>query len=502
MAFCKNKFWLENPSDLLCDFAIIPTTKMKLSDQMNSLTRLVILVFFIIISINTKKSFLFLFLSLLFIIILYYIQKRTMENYQIENYEVDFNIQTIETQRQLPFVQYNQPSIVMNLNNKSALENKERVVINPGSDTNYISANGRLSGPANPKTLQHFIVTPPSMAMDYWRANGSVNHSHINTESTFDNYLSGYDVSKKCDKVSETDIIYEKYTMIDDEYDNNIYKKRTNPYSSYNNKITIEEGYNENKVSHSIPSNDYEFPYIKHPIIVKDNEYGWVNTSCGYNQDQLCNYNLPSNLQVGKCEKSVSMKEYNKNLFTQTIQPGIYTRNEIVDPINSNIGISYNQQFRPTTSCVNDNNELTYVEHDPRLFTPYQKEHEIPHGITESDVYDPRFTGYGTSYRSYTEDVTGQTRFYYDDINAVRMPNYISRSNIDFAKYADTYGPLTEMNRNGNVNTDYIREMAQDTFLQASLQQRTELQERLMRKRNSEMWQLRKAPIQTSGQRR
>ena len=116
-------------------------------------------------------------------------------------------------------------------------------------------------------------------------------------------------------------------------------------------------------------------------------------------------------------------------------------------------------------------------------------------GITEADVYDPRFYGYGTSYRSYTDEMTGQPRFYYDDINSIRMPNYVSRSNIDFANYADTYGPLNNSNQYGNSNNSQIRDLAQNSFLNSSLQQRTELQERLMRKRNNEMWQLRKYPI-------
>ena len=32
-------------------------------------------------------------------------------------------------------------------------------------------------------------------------------------------------------------------------------------------------------------------------------------------------------------------------------------------------------------------------------------------GPNESNVYDPRFTGYGTNYRTYIESVTGQPRF-------------------------------------------------------------------------------------------
>ena len=243
---------------------------------------------------------------------------------------------------------------------------------------------------------------------------------------------------------------------------------------------------------------NYEFPYDKNlPNVnlsnqtIRINQYGLVNTERGYNPNQLQS-NLPSNLPVGNCEKEHEFNQYNNNLFTQNIQPDIFTKSEIIEPINSNIGISYTQQFKPTTYSI-DKNGLMFTEHDPLLYNPPQ----LPHNdvrITESDVYDPRFYGYGTSYRSYIEEVTGQPRFYYDDINSIRMPNYISRSNIDFANYADTYGPLNNLNKNGNPNTNQIRDLAQNSFLNSSLQHRTELQERLMRKRNNELWQLRKYP--------
>jgi hypothetical protein len=241
---------------------------------------------------------------------------------------------------------------------------------------------------------------------------------------------------------------------------------------------------------------NYEFPYDKNLLNLSNqtihmNQYGLVNTERGYNPNQL-QYNLPSNLPVGNCEKEHEFNQYNNNLFTQNIQPDIFTKSEIIEPINSNIGISYTQQFKPTTYSI-DKNGLMFTEHDPLLYNPPQSR-KLPMGITESDVYDPRFYGYGTSYRSYIDEVTGQPRFYYDDINSVRMPNYISRSNIDFATYADTYGPLTNLNKNGNPNTHQIRDLAQNSFLNSSLQHRTELQERLMSKRNNEMWQLRKYP--------
>lgn len=241
---------------------------------------------------------------------------------------------------------------------------------------------------------------------------------------------------------------------------------------------------------------NFEYPYEK--TQVRPNESGMVNTMCGYNPEQIKESNLPSNLAAGNCEKDEAMKQYNKNLFTQNLQPDIYTVNEIIEPINSNIGISFTQQFPPKT-CKWDENGLTYTQHDPRVFQPEVMPPKLDMSVTESNVYDPRFTGYGTSYRAYNDEKLGQTRFYYDDINSVRMPNYVVRSNIDFTNYADHYGPLYENTKNGNLYNSNIRALAQDTFLRSSLQQRDDLSERLMRKRNSELWQLRKAPIRTGG---
>jgi hypothetical protein len=82
----------------------------------------------------------------------------------------------------------------------------------------------------------------------------------------------------------------------------------------------------------------------------------------------------------------------------------------------------------------------------------------------------------------------------------VRKPNYIIRSNIDDAKWAHSYGPQTNEQSNGPVPNVYSRALAQNKFLQDSLKQREELQERAMHKFNTEIgWQRRQAPIHTMG---
>ena len=152
-------------------------------------------------------------------------------------------------------------------------------------------------------------------------------------------------------------------------------------------------------------------------------------------------------------------------------------KNLVLDePIQSNIGISYTQQFPQESkprynSCKTSDN------------TP-----------VESNVFDPRFYGYGTSYRSYVEPVTGQPRFMYDDINAVKMPNYVVRSKIDHLQEASKYETLSDFNRYGNPNTRNIRQIAQDAWLTNTNNFIEDLSKSLMRKRNGEMQQLRYMP--------
>ena len=82
----KNKFWMEKPINLFCTMDVVPLDEMSIAEQMNSLTRLVVIVYFILTLVGFKYSLLFLLLSLLFIIILYYIQKNNMEQFRAEYY--------------------------------------------------------------------------------------------------------------------------------------------------------------------------------------------------------------------------------------------------------------------------------------------------------------------------------------------------------------------------------------------------------------------------------
>ena len=404
MKYHKNKFWLENPLNLFSGISLIPKENMKLSQQMNSLSRLVFIIYLILFLFNFKYSLLFLLLSLLFIVIIYYIQ---IKNMQRENYSFCDNTKTSP----------------LFCNDAMSLDNN--VFNNP----NWVSQNQKLAGPPNPKTKINPVITPPPTDLEYWKANNFITHSAINEDNQNDIYNSGYQVSTCCPQM---------------------YNYET---KDFHNCSTL--------------------PYIKE----------------NYTQNDTYNYGIPRYLPYSKC--SEKYPEYNKNLFTQTIQPNVYTYNPINEPINSNIGISFPQQF-PDTNCHTNIDTGQVMFNDSEVIEPNNNNNIA----TEANVYDPRFYGYGTSYRSYIDNNTGQPRFYYDDINAVRMPNYISRNNIDNQPFAEQYGPYQE-----DIDNQNIRARANDAFMNSTIQHRTELQERLMRKTNAEQWQRRYAPISTGGQR-
>ena len=474
----KNKLWLENISNLFCTFSLVPLDNMSLAEQMNALTRLVIVVFLVLLLLGFRLSLLFLLLSLLFIIILYYIQKKNMETFKAEYYTPSQSARYIK--KTDPKTGPQNISLY-DISNSRRFCNEERSLDAEFNNPEWMSLNQRLAGPPNPKTKIQPVVVAPSHDLSYWKSNNLVTHSALNEENHIDVYQSGYHISTSC---APTYDYQENY-------------KGTSRSGGVSQKV----GYPYNQIVEN-----FGFPYMKtspeQGLLVRPNEPGQVNVACGYNPRQLQVAGLPTNYPAGNCPQDPVMKQYNDNLYTQTIQPGVYTRSEIIEPINANIGISFTQQLPPITCKSNIlTGKVEYTEHDPRIFEPAITEPNIATMTvaTEGNVYDPRFSGYGTSYRSYTDDKLGQTRFYYDDVNAIRMPNYITRNNIDNQPFADHYGPIPEGDEHGNKNNANIRALANDAFLNASIQQRTELSERLMRKRNNEMWQLRNAPIRTSG---
>jgi len=506
---CNNKFWLESFKDLFCSSNLAPLPDMSLEEQMNALTRTVFIIFIILLLLDYRYDLLFLFISLIFIIILYYIQKKQMkENYKLPNPKVftDPNYNAVAYA-----LQYSDTPLQV-LPTNSKWRDQEIDLSKDFNDPYYESANQKLAGGPIPRTFVNPIIAPPIADTEYWRPTDFVVPSGINDQKNRELFQSGYAACSEthCTPLAPicatTPISY-----VCNEEEMGCYKVEND--RNYVNVETCNENCHpvpthlrENYISRVVTDNCIDCcgnmpdknckPKIQYTLTSP--QPGDMITPMGYNSHQLELHNIPSNLAVGECEKDNAFNCYNKNLYTSIIQPEVYTRNEIIEPIDSNIGISFTQQFEPVTAQP-DCNGMTFVAHDPRLVSSKpENKYEFVEEPNESNVYDPRFTGYGTGYRTYIEPMTGQPRFYYDDVDAIRKYNYITRNKIDFTDYGTTSGP---MRKKEFTDIKDIRKKAQLTFTNQTINQRTELQERLMRKMNANAWQRKVAPIHTNSMR-
>jgi hypothetical protein len=229
----------------------------------------------------------------------------------------------------------------------------------------------------------------------------------------------------------------------------------------------------------------------------------------------------PQNLLINKTPISmygpgmVNVPERTK--YTQNIQPNIYSFSDTAEPINANMGISYNPDLPPRVVdqvAMYDGSYPLYHRIDPQLIReggiPKGRLEEMPRrtqwsakyntydtidgSINFEDIYDPRFTGYGDEYRSYVDVNLGNVQYYYSDIDAYRDPNFGTRSKVDFIDFIDPMGRVKpEYSRDVGLND--VKSTVQNQYDADSIYFREDLMERLMRKRNQELWQLRAAPL-------
>ena len=402
MSCNPNTTWFQGLSNLFCSKDLLPLSNMTLEQQINAITRSVIIIFVIIMLFDVKCALVFLVVSVIFIIILYYLQRSAMSKKE-EQFE---NTPDPEDNSRNPKYQV-PPKPKINYYYDYENQPKKPLFCDDKVDQyKTISINQKLAGNPNPKTMIAPVVITPSHDENWRATNFSIQNNNNNNEQVQDWFQSGY--------VSINDISPNQETK--ENYTNNRPKKQ-------------------------------------------------------------------------------NMSFHQRNLNIQTIQPGVYYEPEEIEPISSNLGISETRKQRYPYKKT-DNGDVYYNEYNNNArFNPPTLEKQT---IGPEDIYDPRFTGYGTSYRSYYDDFVGQPRFYYDDVDAMRMPNYVVRSKIDHLGFSDQYGP---MNDNYQVNNDEMREMVNQSFLDNSLSFRNDLQEKLMRKRNSEMAYMRQFPKRTSGQR-
>lgn len=463
--------WIDNTDALFAEYSFIPHSKMKLGCRINCITRLLLCIAILLILFkifNTELVIIYFLTALLIIIVIYYKEKEKMERYT-ENFEITYTPPpsqkpTVDCQTNQARINYNckkRDDNTFVLQNKLIRENIKQNDYTPKNNYNLpqynlnfdsVTDNQSLVGCANPKTLVPPIIAPPIACLEDWKNDNSYGISIMNEKKNPYYKESGYDIDESayCKKNYKTPGSYI------------CAQKKNKPASSYNKLNENQPAILPPKPSATPePSGQAE---TKEPFVFPYE----IKSKVTDNTDNLFHKGFKKN--------PMFHKSYTDDLFTETISPGNYKMNTRNEPINSNIGISIAEQLE---------------EPNYEMIEPFED-------VNTSNVYDPRFYGYGTSYRGYVDKNLGQPRFYYDDVNAIRMPNYISRNKIDVMPFGDSYGPD---NDGGNKYHSNITALADKHYLDSSLQFRTEMQDRLMRKINANQWQQRMFPINTNGQR-
>jgi hypothetical protein len=351
-------------------------------------------------------------------------------------------------------------------------------------DNTYKSPNN-IGGPANPKTFIAPIIAPPAFDLDSWKANGFVTHSAINESRNYDTERTGYNyglLPTKCKNCS----------MLPCGCNNNSSMFLQN--SPKNDSTLVENFEHPEETSLSVQMLNYIQDLqnsgvdINNRQLVRRNVQSKFGTARDRDVDQVLQTVL-SNL---KTDDSFYFESKRRDaLLTNTLVPGVYQKTHIPEPIQSNIGISYVQDWGPVE--VEDTQfGIKFTEQDPKNVVTAVNAQERVIGQDMSNIYDPRLTGYGTSYRGYTDDVTGQPRFFYKDVESITQPNFITRHNLDVFPWATTYGPDVPIH-----HLDEYKQLANNSFADSTILFRTEMMERLMRKKNAENWQRRVMPIST-----
>ena len=552
---CEGDVWLRRPGELFCSFDVVPVPSMSAASQINAVTRLAFLLGLVMAPFSWRRALLFFACSVVFATILFWTMIRNNEGYMGQAKKETTVVEMFEpvavkeggtvVEFYIPQCSDSQAACELNTQNPARVP---EVFQRPKYGPDYHSPNQALVGGPAARTAIPPVLVPPIWSPE-WVETPFVLMSGINEETNEDLSASGYTVSKgtleHCgDYCGETaccgrdvarelldaSLVPKRRRELREDFDDVLSEIGTSAGEGV--EAAIEPSYD--RLPPEMLASDVDVaidsPYPARPPLLPPYSYpnpqgegcptklppghrdvsatyyprpmpGGVLTTEGYHPEQIYENNLPSNVSFGECAKEAVFTPYNKELYTIPLEPGLSTRNQIREPISSNIGISFTQQFEPITCEKGCDGGVTYIGHDPHVVPDNlpSREQEIPYErqVHLADIYDPRFTGYGTSYRSYIEPVTGQPRFYYKDVDAHKRMSYVTRSDVDFLPSSLATQALPN-NAYFNKQNDHSRAIANQAFTDNTVFFRTGLQERLMRKANANRAQSRLYPKHTN----
>ncbi len=518
----QEKIWVEKPIDLVKNTDIIPRENMSHAEKFNSITRLILLISMLMFALKYKQSLNFFCLALIIILILYFTTNKEYYN-----------------QMDAP-PKYKYPLIAQNSKSQKKMSVAPRMSI-PIVDKDVWSYPSHI--PSGVNSNNKFDITDQYIDVP--------NREH--RPDTFDPRLATYtnfSLQRWGEVPSQTPVIPSVTSQSNNPYGDSYMDPQQDPNNNYDQSQYSFPGSNPNPQSTPIdqivgPSiegfapirftaednnvtpigNIYQQPRFQQPrqrFQQQNRKFNQVDsnfatipnlTSSDYLPDQ--SLLIPQTISSIYGEDQVSRPERMK-YFTQ-IGPSENFYSDTTTPINANIGISYNPDIPPMildqTITPYGRVEPLFHSIDPQLIrdgglsdvrkaqlprrTSWSAKHsgfEAQDGtVNFEDIYDPRFNGYGDPYRSYQETNSGTTQYYYGDVDRFRDPNFGGRSRVDFIEYTDPMGKvIPEYDRKVGLND--IKSTVHSQYDSDAIYQREDLMSKLMRKRNTELWQLRKMP--------
>ncbi len=503
-------FWIYQPYSLLISTDLIPISCMTLDQKMNSVTRLFILLMLLLLVLHVQNVFLIFCIGLIIIILIYVI------NYQIEmnteSFEndcggtivdnssfaktcfTDVNINNLSNYLYVPppvnNIRFNDPPPFISPSHDIEDWKQSTLVQHSAINGNRAGYSLKQSGYNLNCASTNCGINPPRMTCDEKKLpyRKCLNKKEYKCESKCDTGRKT-DFSVPCvrndmyNKESKIPVYSVKENFQNNNSDNPILEQAVDFYDSLGvNSIKTCERKCKPGVDH-VRTKDCNKNCVSLP--------GDLIEHCGYNPEKGC-YGMPHNQPMSIDDYYPTLTDYHTTLNTQILDPsGTYIRTEINEPQMTNMGISFAQQIEPMqTTKIGDEEIITFK--DPRLY-------QVPNAVwdygelTPDSVFDPRSGGYGDDRRTYIDNVTGQPRFMYDDINSAREGNYFTRNNIDVYNFGQQIGIVDECVN--DTPLEVIKAQAQDAFIDNGNSFRTSLQTSLMKKCNEMTRQRRLFPL-------
>jgi hypothetical protein len=592
--FDDKEFWLKHPFNLISQFNILPKSENSLSKNLNNITRLVLIIFIILVIFKSKYSISFLVVSLVLIILVYLLFNKK-DNDELLNEQINENKKS--------FYSNNNDSMSKNRNGND----KSREYYSDVKSELIVNNKGELCEvdcPNKPYVNGEFVGNKCGY-MPYRISNEDLYQQGVNYSNTYN--ANDLDSDGSCCNMKNLNENKDYWTP-------KFYSPKvgTNPKSFETPHLSpriVEEGY------WSYPSATNSNTQV---ITDLSGEVDIYVDKKKYEKPECDNRSLLLQETPTRMYTEQELNQPNNQLFLTTIEPHVYSYDDRIIGINSNSGITYTEEDEPLVRnqvCTNaGENYPIYTANTPQFvrddLMPLQEEfeparsnwstkqkglvagpgslnfediykdwpstntmnieertylncknpkegyaenfdkkiqdkHENSNNMrqkivdrmlmfskkeahTNSDnnyenysemtstndyidsdgtinypnndpenTYDPRQTGYGDLTRSYSNQALGQVNYYYSDINSHREPVFFTRSDVDHIMFHDPQGKSSPYYQKNSSLQD-VKDVVEDDFLAKTSLFREDLMSLQMRKRNSEMIQLRISPLMRS----